>query len=176
MNKLNCGVYKITNIENGKIYIGGTRNLNTRFGQHKNNLRNEIHKNRFMQEDYEQGGSVFEFNIILYCDKEMIFYYEQRAVNIMKPKYNICLEDVRNASGVKRTEEFKSAVSEKLLGNKNTVGEKNGRSKLIKSDILEIRRLRLVDGLFYKTIAELYPVSDVQISRICNREEWKQVK
>ena len=35
------GIYKITNIENGKSYIGQSTNINNRINKHKNRYKNK---------------------------------------------------------------------------------------------------------------------------------------
>ena len=43
------GIYKITNLSNGKIYIGQSQNIYTRRQQHFVALRNGSHENKEMQ-------------------------------------------------------------------------------------------------------------------------------
>jgi group I intron endonuclease len=57
-----CGVYKITCLENGKIYIGSSKNINSRWNNHRWNLRNGKHHNYFLQSDWDMyGEDVFVF-------------------------------------------------------------------------------------------------------------------
>ena len=36
MEQINCGIYKITNQVNGKVYIGQSKNIHRRWLKHKN--------------------------------------------------------------------------------------------------------------------------------------------
>ena len=45
------GIYKITNLLNGKVYVGQSQNVFKRKIQHFTALRNGNHENREMQKD-----------------------------------------------------------------------------------------------------------------------------
>ena len=51
-----CGVYKITNIKNKKIYIGSSKNILQRWKNHIRELESTSHKNMFLQEDWDEYG------------------------------------------------------------------------------------------------------------------------
>lgn len=60
MTKLPSGIYKITNLKNGKVYIGQSENIFVRRGQHFAALRSGHHSNNDMQKDYNaQKGKGF---------------------------------------------------------------------------------------------------------------------
>jgi len=50
------GVYKITNIINGKCYIGSSLNLYNRLGVHKTSLKYNRHENEYLQKAYNKYG------------------------------------------------------------------------------------------------------------------------
>lgn len=52
MSRLSSGIYKITNLKNGKIYIGQSQNIYKRREQHFVALRHRSHENHLMQSDY----------------------------------------------------------------------------------------------------------------------------
>jgi group I intron endonuclease len=59
------GVYAIVNTLNGKVYIGSTNNLTTRFGRHRRDLARNIHRNGYLQSAYNKyGEDVFDYRIL----------------------------------------------------------------------------------------------------------------
>ena len=59
------GVYRITNIVNGKVYIGSSVDTTARFRDHKRKLNAGVHCNKYLQRSWSKYGSgVFEFEVI----------------------------------------------------------------------------------------------------------------
>lgn len=92
------GIYKITNLENGKFYIGsaaGTGGFSKRW--HKHNADFIKNKNSpYLQNAWNKYGSTqFKFEILLICERRECLYYEQKYLDNFKPwdhtiGYNIC--------------------------------------------------------------------------------------
>lgn len=84
-------VYKITNTQNGRTYIGSTEAFNHRVSQHLSKLRNSKHRNPKLQQDFNEFGNVFEFEILQTIDKgdkvnKLIT--EQHYIKLIEPYYN----------------------------------------------------------------------------------------
>ena len=59
------GVYKITNHANGKIFIGGSKNINARISRHKFELKYGSESNKDLLSDFRKyGEEKFSFEII----------------------------------------------------------------------------------------------------------------
>jgi group I intron endonuclease len=59
------GVYIINNIENGKMYIGSSINIDKRIKEHMNKLKNNTHHNYKLQIDYNNAdNSIFIYEIL----------------------------------------------------------------------------------------------------------------
>ena len=71
-----CGIYKITNIVNNKIYVGSAINISNRFKTHKRLLKNNIHFNSHLSGFY-----------FLKCSEKTsypIFYDPRQGKNILQ--------------------------------------------------------------------------------------------
>jgi group I intron endonuclease len=121
----NCGIYQIRNLINGHLYIGQSINLSGRKSVHFSKLRNNKHYNIHLQNAFNlYGKDNFVFEILLFCEKTELTYYEQKLVDLWNPIYNIRLECVDSPKGSKHTKEVKEKISfankGKRLGKKQT--------------------------------------------------------
>jgi group I intron endonuclease len=63
------GIYKITSMTSGKIYIGCASNIRTRINGHLYDLRRKKHNNNYLQKAWlKYGEENFVFEIIEKCD------------------------------------------------------------------------------------------------------------
>ena len=87
-NNTKCGIYKITNIVNGKFYIGSSVELRKRLAQHKSDLRGNVHHSPRLQNSFNKYGEEnFTFEVIetLDCDSRKLREVEQRYLDELKP-------------------------------------------------------------------------------------------
>ena len=104
-----CGVYKITNTKNNKIYIGSSKNILQRWRSHIVELESNKHKNIYLQNDWnEYGKCIFMFDILEECDENTRYSIEQEYLNSLMPfyrtgnGYNICEKSTeRNETNVR---------------------------------------------------------------------------
>ena len=61
------GIYKITNLTNGRVYIGQSKNVYLRRKQHFVALRNGNHENKLMQQDWNTNNRGFRWDIVELC-------------------------------------------------------------------------------------------------------------
>lgn len=92
-----CGVYKITNIKNNKIYIGSSKSILQRWKNHIKELESNKHKNIYLQHDWnEYGKDSFIFEVLKECSENIRYSVEQEYLNSLMPfyrtgnGYNIC--------------------------------------------------------------------------------------
>lgn len=90
-----CGVYKITNLINYKIYVGSTcTSFKSRWQKHLQAINKNNHPNQYLQNSYNKHGfNNFKFEILqnVKKDKELIVRVEQFYLDTLKPEYNLLL-------------------------------------------------------------------------------------
>jgi group I intron endonuclease len=94
---MNCGIYKITNTKNNKVYIGSSVNITSREYKHFWMLDKGKHDNEYLQKSYNKyGKDSFIFEIVEYCEvnelinkeNEFILKYES---NKLSKGYNLAI-------------------------------------------------------------------------------------
>ncbi len=87
------GVYKITNTENNKVYIGSSNSIIYRWNQHIEKLIYNIHENYKLQRDFNKYGiSSFKFSVLeIVDDKKNLLNEEQKWIDRIdvESNYNI---------------------------------------------------------------------------------------
>ena len=123
------GIYKITNKLNGKVYIGQSRDIDTRWRQHINAKDNFAIHNAIKK----YGKENFKFEVLLECPANMLDVWERDMIALydcISPKgYNLteggegyqCSEETKikmsNAhKGIPHSEETKHKISESKKG------------------------------------------------------------
>lgn len=114
-----CGIYKITNLLNGKLYIGQARDIKKRWNEHIRELNNGIHCNKHLQNAWNKYGKEnFKFSIIIECAEndlnELEKYYIEHLHSLTHENgYNITVGGT-GGNTVEWTEE-KRAVHSDIL-------------------------------------------------------------
>lgn len=77
-----CGIYKITNKINGKVYIGQSRDIKNRIRVHKYDFQKNKHHNPHFQKSWNKyGKDNFKFEIIEECEENELNKNEQYWIN-----------------------------------------------------------------------------------------------
>lgn len=137
------GVYKITCTPLNKVYIGRSKNINQRKAEHFSDLRNNVHKCKEMQKDFNQyGENAFTFSIAEECDEEKAIWLEDYYMfhcSAFSHGYNTKRGDIINAK-------------EKCIGD-NVVECENVREKTFLEEAEEEKRSEQIRTCNYKDVS-----------------------
>lgn len=111
------GVYAITNILNGKVYVGSAAKcISRRWTLHRNDLNSGRHGNRHLQSAWiKYGPHCFQFSVLGYCAPSECLALEQAWIEEYQSAnpafgYNI-MPLAGSALGSKRTDEVRAKIS-----------------------------------------------------------------
>ena len=145
------GIYKITNLKNGKVYIGQSVNIEHRWTQHRNRPFNPLsgqYDSYFYRTIRKYGLENFSFEVIEQCSKEELDAKEKYWIAY----YNSNLPDF----GYNLTDG----------------GETATHSKLTPQQVTEIINLLMNSDLSQEEIAHQYDMSQRLISAINLGQVW----
>lgn len=182
------GVYTITNLINGKIYVGScSKSFKQRWSAHRNDLKNNKHRNTYLQRAYNKYGEEnFKFEILEECESKYSISTEQYWINMLNVcdrKYGYNLAPVAGSSlGQKRTKQQCLNISNSLKGKR--VGKLNSRYGIKWSDETRLKienssrnkkvlQLDFNNNILneYKSISEAQKALNVSkglIGKVCN--------
>ena len=167
------GVYQIRNMVNNHRYIGSSNDIYRRRKDHCAALKMGVHNSHFQHAFDKYGIKNFKFKILLYCDPNMLLYYEQACIDKFKPEYNMCpiagntlgckhtKEDLEKMSishkwqtppsreGTHHSDEWKYNMSRRMLGNTYSKGRKPSEETKRKMSESQKRRYAKKNGVLY---------------------------
>ena len=108
-----CGVYKITNKQNGKFYIGSSKDVYHRWYEHKYDLKNHNHCNQYLQNAWDKyGENSFDFEVLEECAPKVQFEREQYYLNTLNPFEENGYNLVRRISNQLFSQNYKKSICE----------------------------------------------------------------
>lgn len=133
------GIYKITCVPNGKIYIGSSVDVHHRWEQHRTHFKTGKHNNKYMLRAFEKyGKESFMWEIIEECSRNVLWEREQYYLDALQPfdekGYNSARTVKAPMLGRKHTLEDRQRMSEiqKARNHKHSEEHKQYLSELFK--------------------------------------------
>ena len=166
--KIDSGIYMFKNIENGKVYIGQSKYLHSRYREHKSELINGIHHNSYFQRAVKvHGFDAFEYSVLERCQ---IAEFDAREA------YYIELFDARNrAKGYNIREAGNESDLPVETVEKIRIANRGKNNKLSECEVEEIKVARL-SGVTCSELAEKYGVTPGAINKITMCRNWVYVR
>ena len=98
--RLAAGIYAISNLENGRRYIGSGLSFATRYQTHLSTLKHAKHRNRPLQEDFTKAAGVgFSFDLIeVISDTTQLLRVEQSHLDRLFADRETCYNLSKKAS------------------------------------------------------------------------------
>lgn len=110
------GVYMITCEKNGKRYIGASKQVTSRFGQHMGRDAKLYPWKEFYKDVKKHGAENFKFELLEECNESNKIKREQYYFDKLKPEYNV----FRPVENMFLDEGFREYMAEKARNNKKT--------------------------------------------------------
>lgn len=161
-----CGIYKIENLVNHRMYIGQSHKIKQRWSDHKKLLRKNKNKNHLLQEDWNKYGEQnFSFEILELCsdaelDEKERYYIKQNNAFESDGGYNLTIGGISN---------FDFADSTKAKLAINGTGNNNPNSRPV--ICLETMKIYESAGL----AGAEYGISSANIYRCCTLQRYTTI-
>jgi group I intron endonuclease len=184
---MKSGIYYIECLVNNKKYIGGCKNLNRRKTIHFSLLRNNKHRNKELQSDFNlYGEDFFKFVVEKYLpcnsDKDIILMTEEEnnAMNKYKtyiPIYGIQFGYNHNKATI-QSNSVRNKLSIKYIGKGNPMygieKSENLKNKVRGSSLEEAKEIKklLLEFKSVKEISEITGKSTKLIGKIRRGKYW----
>lgn len=178
-----CGIYKITNLVNGKCYIGQAKDCYDRFSEHRSASRcpkDKAYNFNIHKAMRKYGINNFSFEIIEKCSKEELNEKEQYWVSYFdsyRNGYNSTIGGQAIYSELISKEHIlkSTKILEEL--NKNQKNENHPRAKLTKEQVIDIRT-RYINGekinTIYQDYQSIYPNYQC-FKNVCTGRSYKTI-
>lgn len=112
--KNRCGIYIFTNLDNGKRYVGSSKDLYNRLHEHLHNFKNNKAHNKYFQSSWNKyGEDMFIYGILEYCEENVRFVREQHYIDSLNPEYNLTKNVIANL-GYSPNEDVRQKISDTL--------------------------------------------------------------
>ena len=112
---MGCGIYKITNETDNKVYVGSSLNIKNREYKHFWLLFNNKHDNSYLQNSFNKNGkSKFKFEILEFCNPSELISRENYYIDLLKsnsPEFGYNLAKVNEFRRNTYNDEVKKKLS-----------------------------------------------------------------
>lgn len=173
MKHKKIGIYSFTNIVNSKIYIGSSNDLDRRWNDHLDDLRNGSHSNDYLQNEwFEYGECNFDIEWLIKCAEEELICWETFYINEYKTMdrefgYNLISPDRKIISEKTKNKMSLSHIGQTAWNKGHTILDEDQEKEVVK--LLETHNT-------LKCIADRFGVSESLIHKIKKKRDKGKFK
>lgn len=152
------GIYKITNTQNNKSYIGYAKDIERRWKTHKERAfyQNKEYDKTLYRAFRKYGIEKFNFEVILECEEQLLPIKEMEMI----AKYDTFHNGYNETSGGEGV---------------SNVGEQHPNSTLTEKDVIDIRT-RYANLERKMEVRKLYPqIRESGFNKVWKGETWKHI-
>lgn len=164
---MDIGIYKITNMHSGKVYVGQSIHLSRRWRTHLVCLRRGDHNNPYLQRAFNKHGvGAFKYEILEHCSVEELNEREGHYINLYDSRNRDIGYNVLPPCGDQMLDETKNKIRLANRGNNNILTEKQvGKIKTF-----------YINGATQSEMGERYGVEMCTINKIVKLKNWGYVR
>jgi len=148
------GIYKITNKETGRCYIGQSKNLEKRTKAHFQNYIRTLHGDLFQSDLDKYGRDGFKVEILEECEEKDLLDRERYYIALLKPEYNVMYDGHevsaetrkkirKKLTGLKQSEETRKKRIDSILARHKVIPQTNAWHR---------KKVMIDDGKVYESV------------------------
>ena len=137
------GIYTITNLIDGKLYVGYSKNIHKRINKHRCILKLNKHENQHLQNAYNLDGvENFKFELLVECEYKHLASEEHYWATLLNVHdndfgYNISPTNPNNIQQFSKETRLK--LSKASTGNKRALGVEKSELNILKRNISSLK-------------------------------------